>query len=340
MKNKEKDITISVIRFISLLMIISCHILQGLGMEAAFWVNVGVQMFFFISGYLYGFKDIENAKEFYINRLKRILIPYIMIFIIMLIIEYLYSNTIYASSTIVCNLLGLQSFCGALITLTNTWFISYILICYAITPLLQKINLKSMSEGNFIKSVLLIVLFIQILSLCKVTNVIAPWICNYVIGYYYSRYYKKCNNSDTKIFSLFITFTFLLLIFRIILQYKLFGIQFPQFILIGAPLIKQWSHVLLGCSICVILYKILSKFNIKNNFILKFSDKYSFYIYLVHQIFILNYFSLLKFTDSLVLNIIIIFLTSFLTGFLLYWIEKILSYTVSKIIRVIRKNKI
>lgn len=56
----QKDLKISVIRLIAVLMIISCHILQGLKYEAAYWVNLGVQVFFFISGYLYGKKEIKN----------------------------------------------------------------------------------------------------------------------------------------------------------------------------------------------------------------------------------------------------------------------------------------
>ena len=35
----EKNINISVIRLISLLMIITCHIFQGLDNELAFWFN-------------------------------------------------------------------------------------------------------------------------------------------------------------------------------------------------------------------------------------------------------------------------------------------------------------
>lgn len=40
---------ISWIRFIAMLCIVSCHILQGLEKEAAFWLNVGVQIFFVVS---------------------------------------------------------------------------------------------------------------------------------------------------------------------------------------------------------------------------------------------------------------------------------------------------
>ena len=73
MENKKIDVSISIIRLISLILIISCHILQGLKLDSAYWVNVGVQMFFFLSGYLYGQKDITNIKEFYKKRFKRII---------------------------------------------------------------------------------------------------------------------------------------------------------------------------------------------------------------------------------------------------------------------------
>lgn len=61
----EKDAKLSAIRFVALLMIIFCHILQGLGNELAFWINIGVQVFFFLSGYLYGKKNIKDFKKFY-----------------------------------------------------------------------------------------------------------------------------------------------------------------------------------------------------------------------------------------------------------------------------------
>ena len=67
----KKDYSLSMIRVISLIMIISCHILQGLSISAAFWVNLGVQIFFFLSGFLYGNKKIENVKEYYKSRLKK-----------------------------------------------------------------------------------------------------------------------------------------------------------------------------------------------------------------------------------------------------------------------------
>ena len=71
-----KNNAVAFIRLISLIMIVSCHILQGLGNKMAFWVNVGVQIFLFISGFLYGTKKIDNFSNFYKQRLIKILLPF------------------------------------------------------------------------------------------------------------------------------------------------------------------------------------------------------------------------------------------------------------------------
>ena len=76
-----KNVAISYIRLISMLMIISCHILQGLNLRLAFWINVGVQIFFFVSGFLYGERVVLNIKDFYIKRTKKILLPTLYIYI-------------------------------------------------------------------------------------------------------------------------------------------------------------------------------------------------------------------------------------------------------------------
>jgi len=52
-------------------------------------------MFFFLSGFLYGLKNIDDIKDFYKNRFKRVMIPYIIILLIMLFAEYKFNNKKY-----------------------------------------------------------------------------------------------------------------------------------------------------------------------------------------------------------------------------------------------------
>ena len=49
---KIESYSISTIRAISVLMIFFCHILQGIDSIMAWWLNVGVQIFLFMSGFL------------------------------------------------------------------------------------------------------------------------------------------------------------------------------------------------------------------------------------------------------------------------------------------------
>lgn len=62
--DKKYDINISFVRMISTLMIVSCHICQYFGHILAWWLNCGVQVFLFMSGFLYGGKRVENGYIF------------------------------------------------------------------------------------------------------------------------------------------------------------------------------------------------------------------------------------------------------------------------------------
>lgn len=61
----KRDAAVSLIRLLAISAIVVCHLLQYSGSELAWWLNVGVQVFLCISGWLYGGKKIENALGFY-----------------------------------------------------------------------------------------------------------------------------------------------------------------------------------------------------------------------------------------------------------------------------------
>lgn len=49
----NKNVGIMIIRVLAMFSIIICHIFQELGNELAYWFNVGVQIFLFISAFLF-----------------------------------------------------------------------------------------------------------------------------------------------------------------------------------------------------------------------------------------------------------------------------------------------
>lgn len=312
---KEKDMRISIIRLISLLMIISCHILQGLHIWLAFWLNLGVQIFFFMSGYLYGKKDIMDLKKFYEQRILKILLPSSILIFIMIVIDKLCFDIEYSKIFLSANLLGFGGFYGTLFSLTHTWFVSYILICYFITPFLQNLFKKQKSSAK----ILFLFLFILLLFYqFRVINVNCAWLGNYILGYYFSRC-CIAKKQKKRFFEFLVLFAIPIVPISIILQYDLVT-NIPKIFVTYKELICNWEHVLLGSILFLLLYKLFSKIHIHDSFIFKMSDQYSYFIYLVHQIFILNHMSVLKITDYLALNIILIFFLSITSGIFLYWI--------------------
>ena len=80
---------IALLRGYSVIMIVLCHILQGLHNHWAWVLNIGVQIFFILSGYLYGKKEIIEAKSWYVQRAIKILSPfYLYVFFAILTILF------------------------------------------------------------------------------------------------------------------------------------------------------------------------------------------------------------------------------------------------------------
>ena len=307
----RRNYSISAIRFISMLMIIACHILQGLQIKWAFWVNVGVQLFFFVSGFLYGKKIIVDAKKFYVKRIKRVLFPYIIVLAISLLLEFFVLKNHYPITKIVGCFMGFGAFVGNISILSHTWFVSYILLCYLLVPILQNIFNSDKFKNNFFFLIFFTVL-IQMFQKFGVINAEASCLNNFVFGYFYS---KCCNEKKQEtIFNTFMFVMFFIIIpFAIIYQEQL-QVNLPSILNNNANTIINYGHVMLGSVLFIVFYKIMNSCHVGKNIILDFSDKYSYYIYLVHQIFILNSFSVLFLTRNLFINILLILLFSILSA--------------------------
>lgn len=329
--SKEKDYSISIIRLITMIMIITCHILQKLDNEWAWWLNVGVQIFFIISGFLYGKKVILEPFKWIFRQFKKILLDY-YIFIFILSIVYTITRTYHFTIiNFFINMLGLQAFFDGLPNIGHLWFISYILICYIITPLLQIIfeNLNNKSEISFWIFSIFLILVLQILEITKITSIIIPWISCYIFGYAISNRYtiERLNRNDKLTLKSITFYSSLICIilngFKIYITY----ISKPEF---KSSLNSEWlgyffkySHVSLGLTLFLVMFIVLNNLpqkyiKIKNTEnILNYNDLYAFDIYIVHQIFILGKFSLIGSTDYLFLDIIIIILLTLISSFIL-----------------------
>lgn len=76
---RNQSTAISYLRVLALIMIVLCHFLQELNCKWAWILNIGVQSFFLISGYLYGYKQISKWTLWLVKRIKKVYIPYIIV---------------------------------------------------------------------------------------------------------------------------------------------------------------------------------------------------------------------------------------------------------------------
>jgi len=312
-----KDSVLSLIRFISMLLIIACHIFQYYGLELAFWLNVGVQIFLFLSGYLYGKKDINDTKNFLKKQYIKIIVPYILLSAIILVFEYI-NNPLYFSANskvyLIGRLIGFQEWIKPFPNIYHTWFISVILLCYLITPILNRIK-KELNILSFLKYMIISLIFIQLLVGFGILNVNPSYLILYLFGYFIANVNEK---EHKKIAVLVVLLTLIILPVRLKLEYSNFKSfeNILTYLTIRPTYFISYHHALCGMSIFMLIKTIFKR--IKYNKIFEFSDKYSYYIYLVHQIFILGSYSLLNLSKSIFLNILIVLITIIVSAILLH----------------------
>lgn len=129
MKEREYDYSISLIRLVATFLIITCHIMQYLALELAWWFNVGVQIFLCMSGFLYGKKDkISDELVFFKNNIIKILVDYYVVIIPIILLFMLF---VPEQLSIITTIKVLLTY-GTLNDGGHLWYIPYCLFCYLI----------------------------------------------------------------------------------------------------------------------------------------------------------------------------------------------------------------
>ncbi len=294
---KEKDAAISYIRFIAMVLIVSCHFSQYYENELAWYLNVGVQIFFVISGFLYSNKEIAQPIDFITKRAIKILVPY-YVFVIPTIVLYVLFQSAHISIVGIINLLCCT---GTTKGIEHLWFVIYILFCYVITPYLYYIR-KKIEECSFIKCTLVLLIFIGgYIVITTLTNAyfkpsrVCCYIIGYFIGVYRQKFHIKLINPMTILFIIVAWGANAILIYL-----KYFSEMQSGIISKFMTYVEPYGHLLLGISLFLILYKVFQKWRASKLTVL--SDQYSYSVYLVHQLFILSPFALMNVTSNLVLN--------------------------------------
>jgi len=314
---KSQSDSISTIRCIATLMIVSCHILQGYNNPSAYWVNVGVQIFLFMSGFLYGGKSINNFYTWFKVRLVKILIPsYILITIYLLYYQFVEHNTV-SYKEILMYLFSAQGILGVVPGLNHLWFLTAIILCYMFVPILQWLRTKLNKYPLYLWILTVLTMFV-IIQLCFLRLQISfgAWISTFAFGYLLSSRYKF--SIPKKALEVLTVLTLIIMPITIYLQYFYFASDIIESII--NSLVIPWTHCLLGSWIFSILYNVfihLMPFNKHLMRVIKCVDLYSFEIYLTHHIFIISPLSLLFFTPNYIFNIFTIIIITACASFIL-----------------------
>ena len=292
MITKAQSISLSVIRVLSMCLIVACHITQKYDMPIAFLLNIGVQIFFFTSGFLYGKLEITSIKDFVKKRFTKVYIPYFIVILLLISSYLIFSIENISLKQIVFYLLNIQYFTSPIGGGNHLWFLTVIMLCYAITPFLQR-TIKKNSIVVFIGLLLFSIIefgFIQKLyGLCSS-------ICLYAVGMLIGHNETKKINITLNILSGIVVGG----LFSIFTWEHLTSPDYKEY--------STWLHFSLGIFIFITLYNILPLFiNEKREYkLLKQADSVSYEVYLVHHPIILGPLSLLLITPYNSVNIIIV----------------------------------
>ena len=132
---RRTDWSISVLHLAAMCCIVACHLCQCYGLAAAWALNVGVQVFLAISGWLFGLRaDIDGVGHWYGRRLLRIAVPYWLVLLPLLVTDALLTAHAPTAKETVLSLVMVRS--GSVPNGAHLWYVSCILLCYLVTPLL------------------------------------------------------------------------------------------------------------------------------------------------------------------------------------------------------------
>ena len=166
--HKQKLYDITLLRVVSMLMIVLCHLIgyydfiPGSKFLGQFF-NVGVYSFLLISGYLYGLKEKKPFRRRITSRLTRIYLPVVSLVIVDLILLFFLFDETYSVATVTCYLSNLQGlafiswdlfsqFFVQIDNLSPLWFASIIMLCYCQIPLLHYIRGGVHAFGSMVDS--------------------------------------------------------------------------------------------------------------------------------------------------------------------------------------------
>lgn len=335
MSELKRDNVISLLRSISMIAIVLCHFLQnmftGAINELGMFFGIGVQVFILISGVLYGNKYIESFGKWFLNRYLKITIPVYVLLITVFVFSIITGKAFNLYTFIVYGL-DLQGIINFHIfdfldiayykDFGHLWFLTAIMLCYLSTFLLQKIKPAIIKKTK--AKIIYFLIFAVLIMFCVLFNHEAGnylfYILLYSFGYFFGS--EIIIKAKSKKFTLlaFVTAAGASLVYL----GSHFVIDNTNFYTVVV------SNIFKSCIACFVFivayylhYNYSKAFNkIADSRANLYFDKISYYVYLLHPLFITGLMGVMHITEIFALNLMIFVALLFVSSIIMYYICK------------------
>lgn len=295
--------------------ILGCHIAPFVNIPfISQFLNVGVQIFLMISGYLCAMKEIDSGLKWIYNRYIRIFIP-IIIFVLFLAIYSNCANIYNGFLPILVYVFGIQGI-GFLegyyvppryLGTDHLWFITVLFICYLLVLLISKLKVK-FTEKN---SLMFLGIFFVVSLLTPFVKIYTSYFIIFFAGYFFCKFYEKRFSLKAYII------TSILMVAIIIL--RLLSKRYFDGLILYNDIIAPLCQNVLGFWFFVsvkTLYKYKEKAidTLAKNKVIKHLDALSYYIYITHYMFYVGPFILTSLVGNLYIAAILGLIGSFISA--------------------------
>lgn len=293
--SRSESLALSIIRVVAMMLIVSCHIAQCYDLRIAWFLNVGVQIFFFMSGFLYGKVNLPSSPfVFYKKRFLKVYLPYfvwVVLIVSIYLLFHLYKPRVFQ---MVLYLLNLQWFSTPIDGLNHLWFLTVLMVGYLLTPWVK----KTLKETPLLFILAFLICCVVEFVIVKKFYSFFAWIALYIAGLLYGCYYSK------KLSNIVLVASSALLIG--------FGMLYASGWMAQADsrYSNIWLHWVLGLFLFVFFYRILPYLvrSEKKYAAIMHLDHISYEIYLTHHPLILGPLSMMFLTRFKCLNILLMLL--------------------------------